>query len=62
MDTIGVGIIEDQKELREGLSFLLNSVSGFVCRHVYGSVETGLIPDKGVVRPQRATRDGRSPR
>jgi DNA-binding NarL/FixJ family response regulator len=42
MDTIGVGIIEDQKELREGLSFLLNSVSGFVCRHVYGSVEAAL--------------------
>jgi DNA-binding NarL/FixJ family response regulator len=42
MDTIGVGIIEDQKELREGLSFLLNSVPGFACRHVYGSVEAAL--------------------
>src|SRR5580692_2584529 len=42
MDTIGVGIIEDQKDLREGFSFLLNSVPGFECRHVYGSVEAAL--------------------
>ena len=42
MDTIGVGIIEDQKELREGLAFLLNSVPGFACRHVYDSVEAAL--------------------
>lgn len=43
MDTIGVGIIEDQKELREGLAFLLNSVPGFACRHVYDSVEAALV-------------------
>jgi DNA-binding NarL/FixJ family response regulator len=42
MDTFGVGIIEDQKELREGIAFLLNSVSGFECRHVYDSVEGAL--------------------
>jgi DNA-binding NarL/FixJ family response regulator len=42
MDIIRVGIIEDQKDLREGISFLLNSVSGFECRHVYGSVEAAL--------------------
>jgi DNA-binding NarL/FixJ family response regulator len=42
MDTIGVGIIEDEKELREGLSFLLNNVSGFACHHVYDSVEAAL--------------------
>jgi DNA-binding NarL/FixJ family response regulator len=42
MDTIGVGMIEDQKELREGLAFLLNSVPGFACRHVYDSVEAAL--------------------
>jgi DNA-binding NarL/FixJ family response regulator len=42
MDTLSVGIIEDQKELREGLAFLLNSVAGFTCRHVYDSVETAL--------------------
>jgi len=42
MDTIGVAIIEDQKELREGLSFLLNGLPGFECRHVYGSVEAAL--------------------
>lgn len=42
MDTIGVGIIEDQKELREGIAFLLNSVPGFECLHVYDSVEAAL--------------------
>jgi len=42
MDTISVAIIEDQKDLREGLSFLLNSVPGFECRHIYGSVEAAL--------------------
>jgi len=42
MDTIGVGVVEDQKELREGISFLLNSVSGFECQHVYDSVEAAL--------------------
>jgi DNA-binding NarL/FixJ family response regulator len=42
MDTLSVGIIEDQKELREGLAFLLNSVTGYTCRHVYDSVETAL--------------------
>jgi len=42
MDTIGVGIVEDQKELREGIAFLLNSVQGFACRHVYDAVEAAL--------------------
>jgi DNA-binding NarL/FixJ family response regulator len=42
MDTIGVGIVEDQREIREGLSYLLNSVPGFACRHVYDSVEAAL--------------------
>jgi DNA-binding NarL/FixJ family response regulator len=42
MDKISVGIIEDQKDLREGLSILLNKAPGFACRHVYGSVETAL--------------------
>jgi DNA-binding NarL/FixJ family response regulator len=42
MDIIGVGIIEDQKDLREGLSFLLNNVQGFACRHIYDSVEAAM--------------------
>lgn len=42
MDTLSVGIIEDQKELRQGLSFLLNSIPGFACHHVYDCVETAL--------------------
>jgi DNA-binding NarL/FixJ family response regulator len=39
---IGVAIIEDQRELREGLSFLINSTSPFECRHAYASMEDAL--------------------
>ena len=39
---IGVGIIEDQKETREGLSFLINSTGRFECKHVYASMEAAL--------------------
>ena len=42
MDTIAVAIIEDQTEFREGLACLLNTVPGFVCGHVYNSVESAL--------------------
>jgi len=41
-EIIGVAIIEDQRETREGLSFLINSADGFECRHVYGSMEAAL--------------------
>jgi DNA-binding NarL/FixJ family response regulator len=39
---VGVAIIEDQKETREGLSFLINSAPRFECRHVYASMEAAL--------------------
>ncbi len=39
---IGVAIVEDQKETREGLSFLINNTPTFVCRHVYASMEEAL--------------------
>jgi DNA-binding NarL/FixJ family response regulator len=39
---IRVAIIEDQKETREGLSFLINSAARFECRHVYASMEAAL--------------------
>jgi DNA-binding NarL/FixJ family response regulator len=39
---IGVAIIEDQRETREGLSFLINSTDRFECRHVYASMEAAL--------------------
>ncbi len=41
-EIIGVAIIEDQKETREGLSFLINNANGFECRHSYGSIEGAL--------------------
>ncbi|MGA3186610.1 MAG: response regulator transcription factor [Bryobacteraceae bacterium] len=41
-EMIGVAIIEDQKETREGLSFLINSADRFECRHVYASMEAAL--------------------
>jgi DNA-binding NarL/FixJ family response regulator len=39
---IGVAIIEDQAETREGLSRLINGTGRFTCRHVYGSMEAAL--------------------
>ena len=39
---IGVAIIEDQKETREGLSFLINGAHRFECRHVYAFMEAAL--------------------
>jgi len=39
---IGVAIIEDQRETREGLSFLINNTDRFECRHAYASMEAAL--------------------
>ncbi len=39
---IGVAIIEDQRETREGLSLLINNSNRFECRHVYASMEAAL--------------------
>jgi DNA-binding NarL/FixJ family response regulator len=39
---IGVAIIEDQRETREGLSLLINNANRFECRHVYVSMEAAL--------------------
>ena len=39
---IGVAIIEDQRETREGLSLLINNAAGFECRQVYASMEAAL--------------------
>jgi DNA-binding NarL/FixJ family response regulator len=41
-DAIGVAVIEDQRELREGLSFLINSTPPFECKHAYGTMEDAL--------------------
>jgi DNA-binding NarL/FixJ family response regulator len=39
---IGVAIVEDQRETREGLSLLINRANRFECRHVYDSMEAAL--------------------
>lgn len=39
---IRVAIVEDQRETREGLSFLINNTDGFECRHVYASMESAM--------------------
>src|SRR5712692_2044145 len=39
---IGVAIVEDQRETREGLSLLINNADRFECRHVYASMEAAL--------------------
>lgn len=43
-----ISIIEDERELRDGLSSLINFTSEFVCSEKFGSVETALarIDDK----------------
>ena len=42
MEIVSTGIVEDEPETREGLSFLLNNAPGFECRHIYDSVEAAL--------------------
>jgi DNA-binding NarL/FixJ family response regulator len=39
---IGVAVVEDQKEMREGIAFLINHTDGFECRHAYASMEAAL--------------------
>lgn len=53
---IGVAVIEDQQDTREGLALLINRTSGFECRHAYASMEAAL--DKiGVHSPRVALVD-----
>lgn len=40
--TINVAIIEDRREIREGLAMLINGTDGFVCKGKFGSMEEGL--------------------
>ncbi len=40
--TINVGIIEDRREIREGLCMLINGTDGFYCKAKFGSMEEGL--------------------
>ena len=39
---INVGIIEDRREIREGLCMLINGTDGFYCKAKFGSMEEGL--------------------
>ncbi|MDQ2746363.1 MAG: response regulator transcription factor [Acidobacteriota bacterium] len=39
---INVAIIEDRREIREGLAMLINGTEGFVCKGKFGSMEEGL--------------------
>jgi len=41
-DTIAVTVVEDQREIREGLRTLINGTSGYHCRAVYPSMEAAL--------------------
>ena len=40
--TINVGIIEDRREIREGLCMLINGTDGSYCKAKFGSMEEGL--------------------
>lgn len=50
MDPVRVMIVEDQRVIREGLSFLVSSTSGFRCAGAFGSIEEALValPDADV--------------
>jgi DNA-binding NarL/FixJ family response regulator len=39
---IGVAVIEDQQETREGISLLISRTARFECQHLYGSMEAAL--------------------
>src|SRR5882762_1474101 len=39
---VGVAVIEDERQTREGISLLINRTDGFECRHLYGSMEAAL--------------------
>lgn len=39
---INVAIIEDRREIRDGLCMLINGTEGFSCKGKYGSMEEGL--------------------
>lgn len=47
MKTIAVAIVEDIKDIREGLQLLINNSPGFLCSHVYATGEEALaeLPD-----------------
>jgi DNA-binding NarL/FixJ family response regulator len=48
---IGVAVIEDQQDTREGISLLINRTDGFECRHTYASMEGAL--ERIGIRPPR---------
>ena len=50
MDTVRVIVVEDQRVIRDGLSFLLGSTAGFRCVGAFGSIDEALsdLPDADV--------------
>jgi len=40
---IQVSVVDDEKDIRESLSILINGSAGFSCQHVYGSAEEALL-------------------
>lgn len=42
MEVIAVAIVEDIKDIREGLQILIGNSSGFLCSHVYASGEEAV--------------------
>lgn len=40
--TVNVGIIEDEKEIRESLRLLINGSEGFVCGHAFSNAEDAI--------------------
>src|ERR1035441_553570 len=42
-NSIRVAIVEDQREVREGLALLIGRTEGYQCRGAFGSIEEALI-------------------
>lgn len=47
---LNIGIVEDEKQIREGMRLLINGSEGFSCEHVFTSAEEALtqIPGLGL--------------
>lgn len=47
---IKVGIVEDEKQIRQGVSMLINGSEGFVCEHIFENAEDAVanIPSLGL--------------
>ncbi|HEY1040131.1 MAG TPA: response regulator, partial [Bacteroidia bacterium] len=39
---LNIGIVEDEKQIREGMTILINGSEGFSCEHAFNSAEEAI--------------------